>query len=97
MVCAGCQFTTDTRHGARVRINTGGAIVRDADLGLFVTRGLGVNVSGNVATRQGAEFGAGTVLIPPAHVGAWSIVGAGSVIARPLERDVTAVGLRPGL
>lgn len=63
----------------------------------WVTGGLGVNVSENVAIRQSAKFGAGTVLIPHAHVGAWSIVGADSVIARPLERNVTAVGLRPGL
>jgi sugar O-acyltransferase (sialic acid O-acetyltransferase NeuD family) len=92
VICAGCQVTTDIRIGAHVHVNIGSTIGHDATLGDFVTLNPGVNVSGNVNIAEGAEIGTGSVLIPRADVGAWSIVGAGSVVTRPLAPDVTAVG-----
>jgi sugar O-acyltransferase (sialic acid O-acetyltransferase NeuD family) len=92
IICAGCQVTTDIRIGGHVHANIGSTIGHDATLGNFVTLNPGVHVSGNVDVAEGAEIGTGSVLIPGAHVGAWSVVGAGSVVTRRLAPDVTAVG-----
>lgn len=92
VVCAGCQITTDVRVGQHVHINIACTVGHDAVLEDFVTLNPAVNVSGNVALGQGVEVGTNSVLIPHANVGAWSIVGAGSVVTRPLAGNVTAVG-----
>ncbi|MBK8317934.1 MAG: hypothetical protein IPL05_04580 [Betaproteobacteria bacterium] len=47
---------------------------------------------GNVALGNGCEIGTGSVLIPHSNVGAWSIIGAGAIVTKPLSPNVTAVG-----
>lgn len=92
VICAGCQITTDIQIGAQVHVNIGCTVGHDAVLDDFVTLNPGVNVSGNVNLGQGVEVGTNSVLIPHAHVGSWSLVGAGSVVTRSLPANVTAVG-----
>ena len=92
VVCAGALLTTDIRIGRHVHINIGGTVGHDATLGDFVTLNPSVNVSGNVHLGEGVEVGTGSVLIPRVDVGCWSIVGAGSVVTKPLPENVTAVG-----
>jgi sugar O-acyltransferase (sialic acid O-acetyltransferase NeuD family) len=92
VVCAGTQITTDIRLGAHVHVNIGSTIGHDAILEDFVTLNPGVNVSGNVTLGEGCEVGTNSVLVPHANVGPWSVVGAGSVVTRPLPGNVTAVG-----
>lgn len=92
VICAGCLVTTDIRIGRHVHVNIGSTIGHDADLGNFVTLNPSVNVSGNVALGEGVEIGTGSVLIPQTNVGEWSIVGAGSVVTKSLQANITAVG-----
>jgi acetyltransferase-like isoleucine patch superfamily enzyme len=91
-VCAGCQITTDIDVGAHAHVNIGCTIGHDSTLCDFVTLNPGVNVSGNVKLAEGVEVGTGSLMIPHADVGAWSVVGAGSVVTRALPANVTAVG-----
>jgi sugar O-acyltransferase (sialic acid O-acetyltransferase NeuD family) len=92
VICAGSLITTDIRLGRHVHVNIGSTIGHDATLGDFVTLNPSVNVSGNVVVGQGCEIGTGSVVIPRADLGDWSIVGAGSVVTKPLPANVTAVG-----
>jgi len=92
VICAGAMITTDIDIGKHVHINIGSTIGHDAILRDFVTLNPGVNVSGNVTLHQGAEVGTGSVIIPHAHIGSWSIIGAGSTVTKPLDENVTAVG-----
>lgn len=92
VICAGALITTDISIGKHVHVNIGATVGHDAVLGDFVTLNPGVSVSGNVTLAEGVEVGTGSVLIPHAHVGAWSVLGAGAVVTKPLDANVTAVG-----
>lgn len=92
VVCAGALITTDITLGCHVHVNIGCTVGHDSTLGDFVTLNPSVNVSGNVQVGTGVEVGTGSILIPHANVGDWSIVGAGSVVTKPLDGNVTAVG-----
>lgn len=92
VICAGSLITTDIRLGRHVHVNIGSTIGHDALLGDFVTLNPSVNVSGNVTIGTGTEVGTGSVLIPYAHIGNWTIIGAGSVITKPMPGNATVVG-----
>lgn len=92
IICAGALITTDIRIGDHVHVNIGCTIGHDAVIQDFVTLNPSVNVSGNVNVGVGVEVGTRSVLIPYAHVGEWSVLGAGTVVTKPLPANVTAVG-----
>ena len=92
VICAGALVTTDICIGQHVPVNIGATVGHDAVLSDFVTLNPGVSVSGNVTLAEGVEVGTGSVLIPHAHVGSWSVLGAGTVVTKPLDANVTAVG-----
>ncbi|HVQ34984.1 MAG TPA: acetyltransferase [Candidatus Bathyarchaeia archaeon] len=92
VLCAGTLVTTDIRIGDHVHVNLGATVGHDAVLEDFVTVNPGVHISGNVTVSEGVELGTGSVIVPKCAIGAWSIVGAGSVVTKPLPADTTAVG-----
>ena len=92
VVCAGALITTNILIGQHVHVNIGCTIGHDAVLEDFVTLSPSVNVSGNVRLGAGVDIGTGSVLIPHANVGEWSVLGAGSVVTKPLAANITAVG-----
>jgi sugar O-acyltransferase (sialic acid O-acetyltransferase NeuD family) len=92
VVCAGSLITTDIDIGEHVHVNIGCTVGHDAKLGNFVTVNPRVSISGNVVLGNGCEIGTGSVLIPHSNVGAWSIIGAGAIVTKPLSPNVTAVG-----
>jgi acetyltransferase-like isoleucine patch superfamily enzyme len=92
IVCAGTLITTDIRIGAHVHVNIGATIGHDSVLDDYVTVNPGVHLSGNVTVREGVELGTGSVVVPKCEIGAWAIVGAGSVVTKPIPADTTAVG-----
>lgn len=92
VICAGALITTDVTIGAHVHVNIGCTIGHDSALSDFVTLNPGTNISGNVSVETGAEIGTGSVIIPRADIGEWSIVGAGTVVTKPIPPNVTAVG-----
>ena len=92
VICAGALITTDISIGKHVHVNIGSTVGHDALLSDFVTLNPGVSISGNVTLAEGVEVGTGSVLIPHAHVGSWSVLGAGAVVTKPLDANVTAVG-----
>lgn len=92
IVCAGALITTDIEISEHVQVNIGATIGHDAQLCEFVTLNPGVNVSGNVTLKEGVEVGTGSVIIPGCVIGGWSIVGAGSVVTKPIAGNCTAVG-----
>lgn len=75
-----------------MHVNIGCTVGHDSVLSDFVTMNPSVNVSGNVHVGTGAELGTGSVLIPHANIGEWSILGAGSVATKAVDANVTALG-----
>lgn len=92
VICAGTLITTDVRIGGHVHVNLSATIGHDAVLDDYVTVNPGVHISGNVTVREGVELGTGSVIVPKCEIGAWCIVGAGSVVTKPIPADTTAVG-----
>ena len=53
----------------------------------------GAHLAGNVTIGEGCYVGMGTNVIQGRSIGAWSVIGAGSVVTRNLPPNVTAVGV----
>lgn len=93
VICAGALVTTDITISEHVHVNIGSTIGHDAVLSGYVTLNPSVNISGNASLATGVEVGTGSVVIPNVNIGEWSIVGAGSIVTKSLEPNVTAVGV----
>ena len=93
VVCPGVLITTDIRIGAFVTFNFGLTVGHDATIENYVTLAPGVNISGYVKVREGADLGANVATVPSVEIGAWSIVGAGASVTRSLPANCTAVGV----
>ena len=53
----------------------------------------GVHLGGSVQVDEGAFLGIGSSAIPGRKVGAWTTVGAGTVVVRDLSEGVVAYGV----
>jgi sugar O-acyltransferase (sialic acid O-acetyltransferase NeuD family) len=92
IICAGALITTDIEIGRSVIVNIGSTVGHDATLHDYVTVAPTVNISGSVVVGEGVDLGTGATIIQGKAIGAWTIVGAGSVVVRDIEANVTAVG-----
>lgn len=95
IVCANSVLTTDITLGNFVTINLNCTIGHDVVIRDFVTINPGTSLSGNVLVDHDCEIGTGVSIIPGKHIGAYAVVGAGSVIIRDVPEHCTVVG-NPG-
>jgi sugar O-acyltransferase (sialic acid O-acetyltransferase NeuD family) len=104
VVQAGCVITTAVRLGDHSHLNVGATVSHDCTLESYVTLGPGAHAAGGVLLEEGCEIGVGAVIHPRRRVGAWSMVGAGSVVIGDVPGDAVVAGvpakvlrtLRPG-
>lgn len=66
--------------GCHVIVNCGAVIAHDCVIGDFAHIAPGVHLCGGVKVGIGALVGVGSCAIPRAVIGAWDIIGAGSVV-----------------
>jgi len=92
VVMAGTQFTTDVIVGSHVVIYLNCSITHDVEIGDFCTIAPGCNLSGGAVLETGVQFGTGACILPSRRIGAWSIIGAGSVVTDDVPANCTAVG-----
>ena len=95
VITAGCILTNQIQIGNHVHINLDCTIGHDVILQDFVTLSPGVHVSGNVTLGTGCFVGTGANFIEKLNIGAWTVIGAGSVIVGEVPADTTVVGI-PG-
>jgi len=93
VVFAGAVLQPDSSVGSHAIINTGATIDHDCRLGDYVQLAPGSHLGGTVTVETGAFLGVGSSVVPNTHVGAWSVIGAGAVVAKDLEGHVKAVGV----
>lgn len=92
IVAAGAILTTDIVVGTSVIINVGSTVSHDDVLEDYVTIAPGAHLAGAVVAREGTDIGTGASVIPGRELGAWSRVGAGSVVIKDVPPKATVVG-----
>lgn len=93
VVTAGNILTANISVGPFAMLNLMCTVGHDSTIGAYASLSPAVNVSGNVHIAAGCDIGTGVKLIPGATIGAWSVVGAGGVVTKPLPANCTAVGV----
>jgi len=94
VIAAGSILTNNISIRDHVHINLDCTVGHDVVLKDFVTLSPGVHVSGNVMIEEGCSIGTGAAIIEKLKVGKWSIIGAGSTVARDVASNTTVVGVR---
>ena len=92
-VGAGAILTVAARIGKFVTINLHCVVAHDDVVENLATLHPDVHLSGDVVVGEGAELGAGTIVIPGARIGAYATLGAGCVAVKSLPGARTYVGL----
>jgi acetyltransferase EpsM len=77
---AGSVVNAGARVGRCVILNTLSSVGHDCVVEDFAQIAPGVNLGGGAVIESGAFLGIGAKVVPLARVGAWSVVGAGSVV-----------------
>jgi sugar O-acyltransferase (sialic acid O-acetyltransferase NeuD family) len=92
VIMAGTQFTIDATIGSHVVVYLNCSITHDVRVGDFCLVTSGCNLSGASVLETGVELGTGVNVLPGRHIGAWTIIGAGSVVTDDIPAECTAVG-----
>jgi sugar O-acyltransferase (sialic acid O-acetyltransferase NeuD family) len=80
VVLAGVVATAAVRIGAHVAVMPGCVFTHDDVVGAYATLGAGVRLAGGVEVAEGAYLGSGALVREHRRVGAWSLVGMGSLV-----------------
>ncbi|TKI58590.1 acetyltransferase [Brevibacillus antibioticus] len=92
-VMAGVIIQTGTKIGVNSIVNTRATIDHDAKIGHHAHIAPGAILSGNVTVQDGAHLGTGVTVIQGVSIGKNSIVGAGAVVVKDVEENVTVAGV----
>jgi len=93
MVFPGVVIGPGVTIGDHVIVNSSCTISHEARVGDHCTLAPGVHLAGNTVLEEGCDVGIGAVTLQGVRVGAWSIVGAGSVVTRDVPPDATVAGV----
>ena len=93
VVCAGTIFSTNVTVGRGVVVNFGcriGHDVRVEDLASIMPN---VSIGGETVIGEGAFLGIGATIVNRVKVGAWSVIGAGSVVIDDVPSNTVVAGV----
>ena len=92
-IAAGAIVTVNCTIGRFVTINMHCQVAHDDVLEDLVTLHPDTHLGGNVRVEEGAELGAGSIVIPGVTIGAGAMLGAGCTAVRSLPGHATYVGV----
>lgn len=92
IIYPGAIMTVNIDIGNHVIISPKCGIGHDSIIEDYVTLLWNVNVSGAEKIRKGATLGSGCTIIQGLEIGENSYIGAGAVVIRDIQDNVTAVG-----
>lgn len=92
VVLATTVLTSAVVVGSHVALMPGVVLTHDDVIESFVTFGAGVRVAGGVRIAEGAYIGSGALIREQRAIGAWSLVGMGSVVTRDVPPAEVWVG-----
>jgi sugar O-acyltransferase (sialic acid O-acetyltransferase NeuD family) len=79
--------------GAHVAVMPAAVITHDDMVGDFSTIAAGVRLAGGVTVETGAYIGSGALVREDVTIGAWSLVGMGSVVTRSIPPGEVWAGI----
>lgn len=88
----GAMFADHVQVGNFAVVAGVSVIAHDVVVKDFATVTHGVHISGNVTLGEGCYLGVGVNVIDKVSIGAWSLVGAGSVVIRSVPENTTVIG-----
>lgn len=92
IVLAGVVATTDVEIGAHVAIMPNCVFTHDDRIGDHSTFGAGVRLAGGVVVGEGAYVGSGALVREKTSIGAWSLLGMGSVVLNDIPAGQVWIG-----
>ncbi len=92
VVCAGVVVNPGSMMGSNVILNTGCTVDHHNTIGDHAHIAPGVHLGGDVRIGSGTLVGIGATVIPQHSVGAWSAIGAGSVVTKNVADGMIAAG-----
>lgn len=92
IICSGNILTVNIKVGKHVIINLDCTIGHDAIIEDYTTVLPSVNLSGNTKTKKYTTLGTGTKVIQGVTIGENVMIGAGTIVIKDVESNVTAVG-----
>ncbi|MEI2690886.1 MAG: acetyltransferase [Anaerolineae bacterium] len=92
VICAGAVVNPGSVIGSNVILNTGCTVDHHNTVGDHAHIAPGVHLGGDVRIGSGTLVGIGATVIPQRSVGAWSAIGAGSVVTRNVADGMMAAG-----
>jgi sugar O-acyltransferase (sialic acid O-acetyltransferase NeuD family) len=88
--------TASVRIGAHVAVMPGTVFTHDDVVGDYATFGAGVRLAGRVTVERGAYVGSGALIRENRTIGAWSLVGMGSILTKDVPPGEVWVGAPAG-
>lgn len=92
VVMAGVSINPCSSVGRFCILNTNSSLDHDSILEDFASLAPGVTAGGNCRIGQYCAISIGTVLTHGIHIGAHTVIGAGSLVMKPIESFVVAYG-----
>lgn len=92
-VAAGAIVTVNVRLGRFTTVNMHCQVAHDGVVEEFATLHPDTHLAGHVTIGEGAELGAGSLVIPGLTIGPWAVLGAGCTVIRSLPGHATYVGI----
>lgn len=89
----GSQVSAHATLAGHVLVNRGVLIGHHVRIDAFATLSPGANIAGKVHIRHSAYVGMGALVLDNRIVGARATVGAGAVVTRDVDEDITVVGI----
>jgi sugar O-acyltransferase (sialic acid O-acetyltransferase NeuD family) len=95
MICAGVVINPGSVIGNNVILNTSCSVDHHNYIADHAHLAPGVHLGGQVTIGEGALVGIGATIMPEQQVGAWSVVGAGTLVRQTVPHKATMIGV-PG-
>ena len=93
IINAGVSLTTNVVLGVHTQLNPGVLIGHDTEISDFVSIYPGATIGGNVQIGSGSTIGANATVLQGITIGRESLVGAGSVVTKPVADFQTVKGI----
>ena len=93
VIFANVVVNTGVTIGENVVLNTGCTVDHHNIVADHAHIAPGAHLGGDVRIGEGALVGIGATVMPQRSVGAWSVVGAGTLVHRDVPDFVTAIGV----